>query len=474
MAKILIKNAQCVAAMDNRNTEFSGGHVYIEDHLIRSVGPEDIEVPDARVIDATGHVVLPGFVNTHHHLYQSLTRNIPWMQDLPLFDWLVNHYEVWREISGEAVRISAETGLLELMKSGVTTSSDHLYLFPNRTIPELTDEEIKAAMKLGIRFQPTRGSMSLGRSKGGLPPDDVVQSEQVIRDDTERLLADWHDDRPGAMVRISLAPCSPFSVTEQQMRETAEFASRNRLMIHTHLAETLDEEQFCIREFGHRPVGYMEHLGWLTENAWYAHMVHLNDEEIRQMGEIGVGVSHCPASNMRLGSGIARIREMLQSGLKVSLAVDGSSSNDSGNMLLEIRNALQVSRLRERTNWLTAREVLRMATQGGAAVLGRSDIGSLEPGKCADLALFSLNHLEYAGAMSDPLAALVFTGRMHPVDMLIIHGQIRISDMKTEVDERNLIARHNTIADAMLNRAQKRTGIQFRISHPDKMEDLTG
>lgn len=447
--------------MNSSGDEFCNGHILLKDGVIASIGRDDYNGHADEEIDATGMVVLPGFINTHHHLYQTLTRNIPLMQDQPLFSWLTNHYEIWRELTEEAVRISTKTGLLEMMRTGVTTSSDHLYVFPQKTSPALIDAEIESAMELGIRFQPTRGSMSLGRSQGGLPPDDTVQTEGEIQQDTERLLALYHDESDGAMIKLSLAPCSPFSVTSELMKSTAEFATANNLMIHTHLAETIDEEKFCLEKTGFRPAGYMDSLGWMSNNSWYAHCVHLNDEEIQMMGSRGVSISHCPSSNMRLGSGIARIREMLDADVNVSLGVDGSASNDSGNMLLEIRNAMLLSRLREEKFWLSARDVLRMATNGGAKALGRTDIGELAIGKQADLSLFSLNQIEYAGGMSDPLAALIFSARLNPVDYLIVKGNILIKNGESTLDENILISEHNRISNKMLENAKRNTGINF-------------
>lgn len=459
--KLLIQNPLHVATMDDAGSEFSGGHILIEDGRISSIGERSLDIQADEVIDATGMVVLPGLVNTHHHLYQSLTRNIPRMQDAPLFDWLVNHYEVWRELTGEAVRVSATTALLEMMKSGVTTSSDHLYLFPHRAEKTLIDAEIESARTLGLRFQPTRGSMTLGKSHGGLPPDDVVQSEEEILSDTERLLKEFHDESEGSMLRISLAPCSPFSVTSQQLQNTAEYAKANGLRIHTHTAETLDEEQFCLDTYGKRPVDYLDSLGWIDSHTWHAHAVHLSDDDIKRMGEVHAGVAHCPDSNMRLGSGIARVREMIDAGIAVGLGVDGSASNDSGNLLTGVRNAMMVSRLRDREYWLTARDALRIATRGGAEALGRSDIGQLTVGKRADLALFDVRGIEYAGGMSDPLAALVFSVRMSPVDWLIVEGNVRIRRGVSEIDESALVRKHNEIAEEMLRRAGKNSGIDF-------------
>ena len=345
MHRILIKNPLVIATMNDEQTEFKGGHVLIEDDKIKSVSDNELNIEADEVIDATNMVVLPGFINTHHHFYQTLTRNIPKTQNAELFPWLINNYEIWREMTEEGVTVSAKTAIAELMLSGTTTTSDHLYLFPKKSSPYLIDREIEAAQEMGIRFYPTRGSMSLGKPHGGLPPADVIQSEEEIQKDTERLVNKYHDDADGAMLRIALAPCSPFSVTPKLMEQTAEYAKANNLLIHTHLAETQDEEDFCIEQFGKRPVEYIDSLGWLSENAWFAHTVFLNDEEIAQIGKIGCGTSHCPSSNMRLGSGIARIKEMMKAGINVSLAVDGSASNDSSNTLSELRNALLLSRL---------------------------------------------------------------------------------------------------------------------------------
>lgn len=461
MTRIRIDNPLVVALMDDARTEFSGGHILMEDGVVVSAGPEPSSAQADEVIDASMMLVLPGFINTHHHLYQSLTRNIPRMQDVQLFPWLVDHYEVWRELTVEAVDVSARIGLLELMKTGVTTSTDHLYVFPRKTDNKLIDAEIAAARELGVRFQPTRGSMSLGQSAGGLPPDDVTQTEHEIIEDTERLLDLYHDPSPGAMVRISLAPCSPFSVSPEEMKATARLARDRGLQIHTHLAETLDEEKFCLETYGMRPLAYMESLDWISDNAWFAHSIHLNDEEVETLARAGASISHCPNSNMRLGSGISPVKKLLNAGAGVSLGVDGSASNDSSNMLAEIRNALLLSRLRPEEEWLTARDVLAMATRGGARALGRDDIGSLEAGKRADVALFDMSGIEYAGGLSDPLAALVFGVRMKPVDWLIVNGEILIREAKSKVDESTLAKKQRALSGEMIRAAEKRTGKQY-------------
>ena len=463
MKRIAIINAKVVATMNEKKDELKDVNVIIEDGIIKSINSSAIKPTDCdKVVDATGCVLLPGFVNTHHHLYQSLTRNVPLMQNAELFPWLVNHYELWREIDNRAVYVSAKLALLELMQTGCTTSTDHLYLFPNKTDGLLIDEEIKAAKELGIRFQPTRGSMTLSKKDGGLPPDDVVQNKDDIQKDTLRLLAKYHNDSFGAMCRISLAPCSPFSVTGEQMKEVADFARDNNLMIHTHLAETIDEENFCLEKFGKQPAEYLDSLGWIANNSWTAHSIHLNDEEISKMGACKMGIAHCPSSNMRLGSGIARIREMLDAGVSVGLAVDGSASNDSSNMLAEARVALLLSRMRpQKKDWLTARDVLWMATKGGALALGRDDIGSIEVGKCADLALFDMNKVGYAGGLSDPLAALVFCQANSNVDTLIVNGKLVIEQGKMDLDLDEIVQEHNKIAASLIEKASKNTKIDF-------------
>jgi len=466
---ILIQNPLCCAPMvENRPaTEelncFRGGHIFIENGKIKSFGNGMFSGSTDRVIDASRMVVLPGFVNTHHHFFQTLTRNIFSTQSSPLFDWLTTNYEIWRELIGEAVFISAKIAISELLKSGCTTTSDHLYLFPKDCKTDLIESEILAARELGMRFQPTRGSMSLGKSKGGLPPDSVIQDEQTIVDDIRRLLKKYHDPSFGAMTRISIAPCSPFSVTPELMRKTVELADEFNLQIHTHLAETLDEETFCIKQFGVRPFAYLKQVGWIRKNAWFAHAIHLNDAEIREMGETGVGISHCPTSNMRLGSGIARISELLRAGVNVSLGVDGSASNDSSNMLMELRNALLLSRLRDHEKWLTVSDILWLATRGGASALGRDDIGEIAVGKCADLILIDLDRIEYAGAQHDPLGAILFSVPLQPVDYSIINGRIIVDQGKIAgLDESSLIRRQQEISDRMVESAEKRTGKRLR------------
>lgn len=454
---ILIHNARLIAVMDDARTRLHDGWVLIQDQIIRTVGsgtvPTAVKVD--RFLDARGKVVLPGLVNTHHHLPQTLTRNLPAVQEAPLFRWLVELYEIWRGIDAAAVDAAVRVGLGELLLTGCTTTTDHLYLFPHGQ-DRLIDIEIDAARELGIRFQPSRGSMSRGKSQGGLPPDDVVQDEETILADSLRLIREYHDAKPGAMTRIALAPCSPFSVTDGLMRRTADLAREHGVRLHTHLAETHDEESYCQQTYGCRPVEYLRRLGWLGEDVWLAHCVHLSPEEVRLFGETGTGVAHCPSSNFRLGSGIAPLRAMLEAGVPVGLGVDGSASNDTSNLLAEARQALLAHRLgADPARWITAQEVLWMATRGGARCLGRDDIGSLEPGKRADLILVDTRRLSYAGAGSDILAALVFSPWPEPVDTVIVNGRILVEGGQLlGVDVPALVERADAIAEGLLRKAR--------------------
>ncbi len=404
-----------------------------------------------------GKVVLPGLVNTHHHLPQVLTRNVPRVQQAPLFAWLTGLYDVWRGWDEAAVDAAAQVGLGELLLTGCTTTTDHLYLFP-RGQERLIDAEIGAARALGIRFHPTRGSMSRGQSQGGLPPDDVCQDEQTILQDSERLVREYHDPRPRAMTRIALAPCAPFSVSDDLMRRTAALARGRSVRLHTHLAETLDEERYCLEVYGCRPVEYLRRLGWLGSDVWLAHCVHLSAEEVALFAETGTGVAHCPSSNLRLGSGLAPVRALLDAGAPVGLGVDGSASNDTSNMLAEARQALLAHRPgAPPEHWLTARDVLWMATRGGARCLGRDDVGSLEPGKAADVILVETRRLSYAGAGSDILAALVFSPFPEPVDTVIVNGRVVVeAGQLVGVDVPALVERAERISGTLLRAAEGR------------------
>ncbi|NIA24770.1 MAG: 8-oxoguanine deaminase, partial [Gammaproteobacteria bacterium] len=383
MGTLLVKHAAVLVTMDPDRREISDGGLFARDGWIEQVGPT-AELPDRadEVLDVSGHVVLPGLVNTHHHLYQTLTRALPGTQDAELFPWLQTLYPVWARITPADIRLSAKVGLTELALSGCTTTSDHLYLFPNGS---RLDDTIDAAREVGIRFHAARGSMSLGESDGGLPPDSLVEDENAILEDTQRVIESYHDPTPGSMLRIVVAPCSPFSVTTDAMREAAALARSYGVSLHTHLAETADEEEFCIAQFGVPPVAYAERLGWVGPDVWFAHGVHVGDAGIRLMAETDTGVAHCPASNMRLGSGIAPVMSYLSAGIRVGLGVDGSASNDGSDLLGEVRLAMLLARVLHGDEPLMGvRTALEIATLGGAAVLGRDDIGSLATGKAAD------------------------------------------------------------------------------------------
>jgi 8-oxoguanine deaminase len=462
--RTLIHDARLVAPMDDARTRLPDGYVLIEDDRILLVGSGTVPLAGKidRRIDARGKVVLPGLVNTHHHLPQVLTRNVPRVQEAPLFRWLSELYEVWRGLDAEAVEAAARVGLGELLLTGCTTTSDHLYLFP-RGQERLIDAEIAAARDLGIRFHPSRGSMSRGKSQGGLPPDDVCQDEETILLDSRRLLREYHDPRPRAMIRLALAPCAPFSVSNDLMRRTAELGREHGLRLHTHLAETRDEEAYCQEVYGCRPLEYLRRLGWLGPDVWLAHCVHLSPPEVRLLGQTGTGVAHCPSSNFRLGSGIAPVRAMLEAGVPVGLGVDGSASNDSSNMLAEARQALLAPRPgTDPSLWLTAEEVLWMATRGGARCLGRDDIGSLEPGKAADLVLIDTRRLSYAGAGSDVLGALVFSPFPEPVDTVIVNGRIVVEGgAVVGLDVPVLVERVEAISQALLRSASRASGRDY-------------
>jgi 8-oxoguanine deaminase len=458
MTTLLIKHAHLLT-MDDHHTELSDGGLFIENGFIKQVG-QTASLPSAadEILDLTGHVLLPGLVNTHHHFYQTLTRAVPAAQDANLFNWLKTLYPIWARLQPEDIFISTSTALAELALSGCTTASDHLYLFPNGS---KLDDEIAAASEIGLRLHASRGSMSLGESKGGLPPDSVVDTEENILKDSQRLIEKYHDAKPGSMVQIVLAPCSPFSVTSDLMKQSAKLAREYGVHLHTHLAETEDEEQFCMQMFGHRPVGYMQSVDWVGSDVWFAHAIWVNDEEIQVFAKHNCGVAHCPTSNMRLASGIAPIKEYRKAGVNVGLGVDGSASNDGSHLLAEVRNAMLLSRAREgitgyslsndpNRKLMTAREALYLGTRGGAAVLGRKDIGSLEVGKCADFFAVNLNKLGLAG-MHDPVSAIVF-GQSVNVDYTVVGGKFIVKEGQlVTVDECKLIEKHNKAAKRLLS-----------------------
>jgi len=462
MASLLLKNAEIVATFDSKRREIRGGGLFAEDGQITQVAAtEDLPSTADTVIDASGHLVLPGLVNTHHHLNQTLTRNLPTAQNINLFPWLEAHYRIWAATGVEASRVSTQIGLAELLLSGCTTVFDHSYVFRNGNC---VDVQIEAAKELGVRFHASRGAMSLGHSQGGLPPDDCVEKEADILSDSERVIAEYHQTGYGAMTQIALAPCSPFSVTESLLRDSADLAREKGVMLHTHLCETLDEESFTLGRYGVRPVEWMHGLGWSGPDVWYAHAIHLEDEEIAQFASTGCGAAHCPCSNMRLGSGIAPVKKCMDAGVRIGLGVDGSASNDSSNMLLEVRQAMLLARLRlgllppdgprkmmllpashpaRAKEWMTAREALTLATLGGAQVLQRSDIGSLAVGKCADFFTLDLGTLAFAGGLSDPVAAAVFCGP-HPAHTTVVNGKVLVRDgMLLNHDLKQSVHLHN-------------------------------
>jgi 8-oxoguanine deaminase len=459
MSTLLVKHAAVLVTMDDLCQEVPDGGLFIRDGFIEQVGKTaDLPQTADRVLDLTGYLVAPGLINTHHHFYQTLTRVVPKAQDANLFNWLKTLYPIWARMSPVHIRISTQTALAELALSGCTTASDHLYLFPNGSH---LDDEILAAREIGVRLTATRGSMSLGESQGGLPPDSVVESEESILKDSQRLIEAYHDPKPGSKVQIALAPCSPFSVTGDLMKQSAALARIYGVRLHTHLAETQDEEQFCLQKFGYRPVAYMESLDWVGEDVWFAHSVHVSQTEIDVYKRTGCGVAHCPTSNMRLASGIAPILDMLQAGVKVGLGVDGSASNDGSNMLEEVRLAMMVARLKAGLQGaslsgaekplMTARQALEIATRGSASVLGRTDIGALESGKCADFFAINLNRMEYTGAIHDPVAAIVFCAPVR-VDYTVVGGEYVVKEGQLmNLDMADLIYKHNRAAKILID-----------------------
>lgn len=451
MGTLLAKNALVLVTMDEARREIRDGALFIRDNVIAQVGPTS-ELPDSadEVLDLSGHVVLPGLVNTHHHMYQSLTRVIPAGQNEELFGWLRSLYPIWAGLTGEAVYLSAKLAAAELILSGCTASSDHLYIFPNDVT---LDDEIRGVGEVGLRFTATRGSMSVGESKGGLPPDRVVEAEDAILADSQRVIEAYHDMSRFSMLRIGLAPCSPFSVSQDLMRESAVLArSYPGVRLHTHLAETRPDVDYSLEMFGLKPGDYAEDVGWIGEDVWHAHCVHLTDEALDRFGQTGTGVAHCPASNARLASGIARLREMLNRHVPVGLGVDGSASNDSGHLLNEARLALLMQRaLTQDPDAINARETLELATLGGARVLGRDDIGALKPGMAADFAAFNMHQLAFAGALHDPVAALLFCMPVN-VGYSVINGRIVVRDGHlTTVDLGVLVEQHNAVARKLVN-----------------------
>jgi len=449
MATLLIKHADLLVTMDDADTRYEDGALFARDNVIERVGPTDALPAEAdTVIDARGMIIVPGLVNTHHHFYQTLTRALPAAQDATLFDWLRVQYPIWAQLTPEAIYVSAKTAIAELMLSGCTTASDHTYIWPNGA---RLDDQIQAATELGFRFHAARGSMSVGESKGGLPPDSVVEDEEAILRDSRRLVEAYHDPARYAMIRIVLAPCSPFSVSPDLMRQSIELARSYGVHAHTHLAETREEADYCAARFGRTPVELAEDLGWVGPDVWHAHMVHPSPDEVTRLGRTRTGVAHCPTSNMRLGSGVAPVGALRHAGARVGLGVDGSASNDGSHLLAEARQALLLQRVAGGPAALTGREALWLATRGGAETLGRDDIGYLAPGMAADFVGYRTDTLGMAGAaVHDPLGALLLCQPPN-VDVSVIDGRVRVSDGRLlDVDLPALVARHNGIAHALV------------------------
>jgi 8-oxoguanine deaminase len=399
-------------------------------------------------------VVVPGLVNTHHHFYQTFTRNLPAAQDAELFDWLIYLYDIWKHMDADSVWWSTALATAELLKTGCTTATDHHYLYPQGIGADIMALQFDAASRTGIRFSPTRGSMSRSKKDGGLPPDSTVQDEDVILADSERVIKEFHDSDPWAMRKVALAPCSPFSVSEQLMKDSAALARQYGARLHTHLAETRDEDDYCVKIYKRRPLKLMEDCDFIGEDVWFAHGIFFNDEELDLLASTGTHIAHCPSSNMRLGSGICRVREMLDRNINVALAVDGSASNDTSDMLGEVRQALLLQRVTKGAKALSAGEAWRMAGENGAKLLGFEKIGKLEAGWAADLAIFDVRDIPYVGALSDPAAALIFSGYNHQAAYTIVNGRIVVEDGKlVGIEEDELVAKATDAVNALYGRA---------------------
>ena len=453
---LLIKNADVLCTMlepqeyeKDTKGEITNGGLFARNGIIETVG-ESSSLPQIAdtIIDMKGHVVIPGMVNTHHHLFQNLTRAVPAAQNSELFGWLKTLYPIWSNIGPKHVYWSTALGLAELALSGCTTSSDHLYIYPNGA---RLDDSLSAAADIGVRFHGTRGSMSIGESKGGLPPDSLTEKESYILSESQRLIETYNDNNRYAMQRIALAPCSPFSVSIDLMRESAEMARSYGVGLHTHLAENVEDIEYGLQQFGMRPGEYVEAVGWTGDDVWHAHCVQLNSEEISLFAKTGTGIAHCPCSNMRLASGIAPVRKMLDNGVKVGLGVDGSASNDSGNMLNEARQTMLLQRVNSKASSMTAREALKVATRGGASVLNRDDIGVLAPGYAADITAFKRDNVDFSGSDWDPVASLVFCGP-GKANYTIVNGKIIVSEGQlTTIPMEKLIHEHNKLSHNLIN-----------------------
>lgn len=451
METIWIKNPLAIYTGNSKDAR--GGIVVKGNQIVELIALH--QTPSHEIdylVDASRHVMTPGLINAHHHFYQTLTRAYPDALNKELFHWLTSLYPVWANLDQEMMSVATELALVELMLSGCTTASDHHYLLP-KGLEHAIDLQVEVAQQLGVRAIFTRGSMSLGKDDGGLPPQHTIQSEQTIIDDSQRLIRQYHQHHDGAMTQIALAPCSPFSVTTDLMKETARISEQENVMMHTHLCETLDEEEFCLKRFGLRPVDYLEDVGWLNERTWLAHGIHFNSEEITRLGKAGVGVSHCPTSNMMLASGICKNNELEAAGVKVGLGVDGSASNDGSNMIAEVRMAMYLQRLKYGSANVTHFDALRWATKGSALAMGRSDIGEIAVGKQADVAMFKLDDIRFSGSQ-DPLAALLLCGA-HQADRVMVAGHWRVMNGEViGVDIHQLIERHKRAAFRLAKKAR--------------------
>jgi len=454
---IHIKNALSVLPSGGAR-QIKNCDILIEGSRILEVGanlssPESKS--DTRIIDATGMVVIPGMVNAHHHFYQTFTRNLPAVQNAELFDWLIYLYDIWKHMDADTIWWSTALAAAELLKTGCTTSSDHHYLYPEGIGADIMALQFDAASRVGIRFCPTRGSMSRSKKDGGLPPDTTVQSEETILVDSERVIKEFHDDRPHAMRKVALAPCSPFSVSEELMKQTAALAREYKVRMHTHLAETKDENDYCMQIYKRRPLKLMEDCNFIGEDVWFAHGIFFNDSELDHLASTGTHIAHCPSSNMRLGSGICRVREMLDKNVNVSISIDGSASNDSSDMLGEVRQALLLQRVTKGASALNAREAWKMASENGASLLGFEKIGRIEAGWAADLAIFDVMDIPYVGALSDPVAALIFAGCSHKTTYTIVNGRVVVEGGRlVGIVEEELVTKASEAVNSLYRRSE--------------------
>ena len=447
---LLVKNVKHLVTCDGDDRLLEGVDVLIRDGVIAGIGREEETAGD--VIDASDMVMYPGLINTHHHLYQTFSRNLPQVQNMELFPWLKTLYEIWKHVDGDVVYYSALTGMGELLKTGCTTCLDHHYVFPGQAGNGLLDAQFGAADALGIRFHATRGSMDLSVKDGGLPPDSVVQTVDEILRDSERAVEKFHDKGRYSMHQVALAPCSPFSVTGRLLKESAELARKLGVRLHTHLAETKDEERFTLEHFGMRPLEYMESLGWIGEDVWYAHGIHFTENELRRLAETGTGVAHCPISNMKLSSGVALVPRMLELGVPLGLAVDGSASNDGSNLLEEMRVAYLLHRLNWSRKAPSGYEILKLATRGSARILGRDELGQISPGMAADFFLVDFDRIEMVGAQFDPASALCTVGLKGSVDYTVVNGRIVVRDGRlVNVDEDRIVEKANAAVENYIN-----------------------